>query len=797
MKTHVSLCSLILLIVIPYSAMAALEPPTHPLFDGDVVHEINLTFHQTNWWDSLEANFEGLDDPLYMPADFDWDGLHLDNIGVRFKGNSSYMQYQGYKKSFKLDIDEYVLDQTVYGLDKLNLNNCFLDPSFVREKCVYELCKAVGLPTERTNYAALYINGDYWGLYLIVEQFDQEFIESRFGPGEEGNLWKGDEHGTLEYLGTNQESYYSEYELKTNEEENDWSALIEYVDVLNNFSLASLPDTMHVLMDVNSAMAMVAIDNFTVNLDSYIGRCCNYYFYHRDLDGRFVFAKWDVNEAWGIFDQYNLSLTQMKQLSPYWTNPMYGEDRPLAERLWQIDNYDDLYLGHMKKLMSGAAQPDTLLARMEELRDLIRPYVYADPNNMFTTNDFEMAMISNVYASGGPPPGRTIPGLNSFIQDRHTYLQGLIGSWTPIEGLVLNEVMASNSSTIADEHGDYDDWIEVANTSSSPIDLNGLSLTDHWEGSQDYIFPDTTLNPGEYILIWADEEPGEGNLHAPFKLDGDGEDVYLTDGSVIVDQVTFPSLATNVTWGRWPDGSGEWELLSEATPGAENQNPEEPEEVMLFINEFLALNESVNQDETGTYEDWLEIYNPGPDPVDVGGLFLTDDLANTTQWMIPDTTLDAGGYLLVWCDDDESDGPLHTNFKLSGSGEAIGLFNRLSAGNEVIDSIIFGVQKDDSSYGRYPDGTDNWIEFATPTPGSANGTYICGDANGSGDVDIDDIVHLVGYIFSSGPAPNPLASGDANCSGGCDIDDVVYLIGYIFSGGPAPCDPDGDGQPDC
>jgi hypothetical protein len=74
---------------------------------------------------------------------------------------------------------------------------------------------------------------------------------------------------------------------------------------------------------------------------------------------------------------------------------------------------------------------------------------------------------------------------------------------------------------------------------------------------------------------------------------------------------------------------------------------------------------------------------------------------------------------------------------------------------------------------------------------------VCGDADASGDPDIDDVVYLIAYIFSGGPAPVPYESGDANCAGGVDIDDVVYLIAYIFSGGPAPCDPDGDEVPDC
>jgi hypothetical protein len=76
-------------------------------------------------------------------------------------------------------------------------------------------------------------------------------------------------------------------------------------------------------------------------------------------------------------------------------------------------------------------------------------------------------------------------------------------------------------------------------------------------------------------------------------------------------------------------------------------------------------------------------------------------------------------------------------------------------------------------------------------------SFICGDADGSFTVDIDDVVHLINFIFAGGPAPDPYESGDADGTGVVDIDDVVYLIAYIFSGGTPPCDTDGDQTPDC
>lgn len=712
-----SRCAAIFLFVflVPGFGQAALTPADHPLFTEDAVHEIYLTFAEANWLEQLQQNFLDPEQP-YMSAKFYWDGLLIDSIGVRFKGNSSYWGYPGTKKPLKLDFNEFVPGQEISGLDKLNLNNCFADPSFVREKCAYELCEDLGMATVRTNYAAVYINNIYWGLYLLVEQFDDEFIESRFGAEEDGNLWKGDPHGSLEYYGPDQVSYYNSYELKTNEDLNDWSDLVEMVDVLKNTALVDLPDTLHNVMDINSALAMMAVDVFTVNLDSYVGRSANYYMYHRDLDSRFVFAKWDMNMSFGVYASWGYNITQLQQLPPDWTNPNPNQPRPLVDVLLQIPEYRSVYLGHMRKLRAGAGNPDRLVARMEELRQMIRPYAALDTNMMYTLDDFDRIMTENVQ----PVSGILIPALEVFVRNRDAYLETQLDAWSPPAGLVINELLAKNNTATTDEFGDHDDWIEISNAGGEDINLLGMGLTDHFEGFADYIFPDTTLAPGEYIVVWADEEPEEGNLHAPFKLDADGEDIYLTDDGVIIDTVTFPATEADISWGRIPDGTGPWRMLANTTPGAPNNENIIPEVINLYINEFMALNNAGLQDETGAFEDWVELYNPGPDSVALGGLYLTDDMNNSTRWVLPDTTVEAGEFLLIWCDSDPEDGPLHTNFKLSASGEEIALYGRLAAGHDLIDSRIFGSQNADISEGRQSDGHLDWVSFAVPTPGFSN-----------------------------------------------------------------------------
>ena len=142
----------------------------------------------------------------------------------------------------------------------------------------------------------------------------------------------------------------------------------------------------------------------------------------------------------------------------------------------------------------------------------------------------------------------------------------------------------------------------------------------------------------------------------------------------------------------------------------------------VVVNEVLASNGATLADpDFGSFGDWIELHNASGEAVDLSGAFLTDDLDEPTQWRIPDgTTLAPGAFLLVWADDEDTAGTaLHTNFKLSGGGEQVGLF---AASGAVIDTLTFGEQTTDISYGRYPDGGDAFGLFATPSPGAPNDT---------------------------------------------------------------------------
>ena len=224
-------------------------------------------------------------------------------------------------------------------------------------------------------------------------------------------------------------------------------------------------------------------------------------------------------------------------------------------------------------------------------------------------------------------------------------------------------------------------------------------------------------------MFYANKDEGSSVLNLDFSLKGSGEQIGLWDPDQnFLDSLTYGEQTTDVSYGRYPDGTDNWDFMTNFTPGAANQNPAPPP-VELYINEFMASNDSAFPGPQGDYPDWIEIYNPGNEDVDLSGYYMSDDLADTSAWFqIPDTypdsvTVPAGGYILFYANKKMDVSVLNLGFKLKGSGEQVGLW---SPDMVVLDSITYGEQYADTSYGRYPDGTDSWDFMPDYTPGASN-----------------------------------------------------------------------------
>lgn len=139
----------------------------------------------------------------------------------------------------------------------------------------------------------------------------------------------------------------------------------------------------------------------------------------------------------------------------------------------------------------------------------------------------------------------------------------------------------------------------------------------------------------------------------------------------------------------------------------------------LYINEFMASNGTSKSDEYGEFDDWFEIYNDNETEVDLSGYYLTDNLSNPAKWKIPSGVKITGkSFLLFWADGQTDQGNMHTSFKLSASGEELGIFD--TDGTTLIDSVTFGTQQSNISFGRNGDGAEDWIYYTISSPGATN-----------------------------------------------------------------------------
>jgi hypothetical protein len=295
--------------------------------------------------------------------------------------------------------------------------------------------------------------------------------------------------------------------------------------------------------------------------------------------------------------------------------------------------------------------------------------------------------------------------------------------------LYINEFMASNDMAFPGPQGDHPDWIEIYNAGDEAVMLGGYYLSDDLTDPTKMFqisseFPDSvTISAGGYLLFFANSDPDWSVLNLNFKLGGGGEAIgFWNPDQVFVDSLTYGEQIADVSFGRYEDGTNNWYAMTNYTPGAANQNPA-PAPIMLYINEFMASNDVAFPGPQGDYPDWIEIYNAGTEDVMLGGYYLSDDLADPAKmFQIPATypdsvTVPAGGYLVFYANSDPDWSVLNLNFKLGGSGEQIGLWN---PGQVFVDSLTYGEQMADTSYGRYQDGSNNWFFMPDFTPGASN-----------------------------------------------------------------------------
>ena len=655
------------------------------LYDDSNVARVDITIDpDTLAWIYEEANVQS-DIEHYAVFHFqnNWINETVDSIGFRLRGNTSRVSA---KKSFKVSFNTFIQGREFYNVDKLNLNGEHNDPSIIRSKLCFDHFKTIGLTASRANHVEVYINGQYYGLYISVEHIDDEFLWKNFND-DSGNLWKCLYPADLVYLGSDPNIYKNlisggraVYELKTNEEIGDYSKLAKFIDILNNTPSATLSDSLESIIRVPQVLQYFAMNILMGSWDDYWSLMNNYYLYYEPVDDIIQLIPYDYDNSYGV-DWFDINWTTA---NPYNFPKVNDGDRPLAERLMQNAQYRNLYTHFLQFYKANVYSLPLWENNIDNIKQMINVSAIADS---FRTLDygFDVNDFNNSYSATSYNNQHVKYGLKQFVNLR-------------------NAALASQLSYI----------------SAKPIVYN-INYDPKYPGPNDSI----------YVYVSAFDNDGLSEVSIYYQEKGTtNTEIYA------MNFVPVPNAKKVEKADRWvgvipPLGAGKTGKFLIYVKDTQNQFQSYPRKKELeirtpqivtdaiVINEFMADNDAIIPDPNGDYDDWIEIYNPTSNIISLTGKYLTDKEDNLTKWQFtePNLFINPNQFLIIWCDQDTGQIGLHTNFALSANGEFIALVD--SDGVTVIDSISFGPQTTDISFGRFPDATNNW-SIMFPTPGAAN-----------------------------------------------------------------------------
>ena len=267
-----------------------------PLYEPSVLRTFFLEFESDEWDEELKA-FKGTD--VDVPAKLTVDGKTYEGVGVHYRGMSSYSHVpDDYKRSFNLSIDFVHPKQRLYGYKTLNLLNCNGDQSMMSSALYAHVAHPL-LPAPKANFVKVVVNGESWGIYANVQQFNKDFLKENYGTTK-GARWKvsgnPNADGGLRYTGDDLADYRHRYEIKSKDTDESWQALIQLCKTLNETPLNRLEEALKPMLNIDGVLRFLAMDIAVVNSDGYWTRASDYNIY-RDPDGVFHILPHDMNEA--------------------------------------------------------------------------------------------------------------------------------------------------------------------------------------------------------------------------------------------------------------------------------------------------------------------------------------------------------------------------------------------------------------------------------------------------------------------------------------------------------------------
>ena len=647
------------------------------LYDAQTLRTLHLRFHHEDWYEQMSSFYRT---DIEVPAALIVDGKVYPEVGVHFRGTSSYFTVGSEKKSFNIAVDYGEDGQRLYGYKTLNLLNGHVDASFLRE-VIYNRISRDYIPAMKTNLVKLVINGENWGIYINLQQYNKDFLAEWFGT-KGGVRWKigPGRGGALTHAGDDPASYQETYQLKTNNVENPWEGLIALTKMLDD----STPDTELVenlppVLNIDQVLWQLAVSNVFMDDDGYIHKGGDYALY-QDVNGRFHLIPHDNNESFrfgrsgrGGPGGGGPGGWSWGDLTNGMVSPIAHEDnafRPLIKRLLSNPQWRARYLAHVRTVVDEWLDWEVFEPIIKEYQTLIDAEVQQDDKKLYGYADF---------ATDTPMD------LKRFVIERREHLSNHPELSRPVPKIVSVEV-GSETPPVANQS------VSVKATLDKSIAVDSVLL--HYSTDRSIVFNQVTMTKERDSYVG----------HIP-GFPADTTVYYYVEANAVKTHGT-----TDFSPARSEQGAAQYRIgvpVAKDTP--------------IVINELMAFNTKSLTDPQGHHEDWLELHNLTSNVVNLSGMYLTDKMNNLKKWAFPEnTTIPAQGYLLVWLDEDgKADVGLHANFKLSRNGETVMLVDTDIRGNQVLDTVTFDKQEKDVALGRWPNGSGKLKQVQT-TPGKKN-----------------------------------------------------------------------------
>ena len=379
----------------------------------------------------------------YVKANLEFAGRKFTNVAVRYKGNGTWMMSQGSKKrSLKVDLNEFVKGQKIAGVTKLNFHNVITDAGWMNEVLSHQFFRDAGVGAPRTAYARVYItvpgqyDKEYFGLYSLVENIDDNFLDERFGTSK-GALFKPVTSDLFADLGDDWAKYQQTYDPKDAPAAADSQRVIDLAKLVSHGTDEDFAAKLPTFLDLEQFSRFMAGTVWLCSLDSILGPGQNYYMYLDPKTRKFQFFPWDLDHSFGQFflmgDQH-----QRNELSIH--KPWRGENRFLA-RVFKVQAFKERYLAQLKEINETIGRPERITTQVDQVAAAIRPAIKEESGEKLATFDKSVAGESVEPANFGPggpggrrggpggPPPMTMPvqPIKKFVVERSKSIEAQLG----------------------------------------------------------------------------------------------------------------------------------------------------------------------------------------------------------------------------------------------------------------------------------------------------------------------------------------------------------------------------------